>query len=291
MGYSVPEHFDALARLGPTVHHRKSFAPVAAKLAGLFWDSMNPYHFIRAANWEGPSGPERVLIIGGEDHKTGAKERTEKCYHQLRLFARNYFGAEEVVATWSGQIIEPVDGLPYIGLNPHSRDVYLATGFSGQGMSMGTMAGILISDLIEGRGSEWESLFDPARFKPVASAGAFLAENKDFPLHFLLDRWAEKDALAVTTVAPGEGRVVRVGSRTLAVYRDESSRLHALSPVCPHMGCHVHWNRAEKSWDCPCHGSRFSTDGEVLNGPALAGLRVLDVAELAKRGKGPGEAA
>jgi glycine/D-amino acid oxidase-like deaminating enzyme/nitrite reductase/ring-hydroxylating ferredoxin subunit len=236
--------------------------------AGLFWDTENPYHYIRSqATDKGP-----LLLVGGEDHKTGQEEDTVGCFEALVDFASHRFPVTSVAYRWSAQVIEPVDGLPFIGPDLASRHVYVATGFSGTGMTLGTLAGMMNSDLILGRENPWTDLYDANRFKPAASIVDFVKENLDFPFHLVADRLKSPDALSLAEVAKGEGKIVEIDGENTAVFRDEHGLLHAVSPVCTHMGCLVAWSAAEKTWDCPCHGSRFDKDGKVLNGPAANAL-------------------
>ena len=247
---------------------------VGREMGGLFYDTEDPYHYIRTHPTE--EGP--LLIVGGADHRVGERSDTATCYQELEAWARRRFGPAPVAYRWSGQIQEPVDGLPYVGRNPHSENVYVATGYSGNGMVNGTVAAMVLSDLVLGRENPWAELLSARRIKPLASAKAFVVENADFPKNFVKDRLPAK-LPSVEEVRRGEGRVVRAAGRRVAAYRDESGELHALSPVCPHMGCLVHWNEEARSWDCPCHGSRFDAMGAVIHGPATRGLTTLDVAE------------
>ncbi|EPX61744.1 Iron-sulfur cluster-binding protein, Rieske family [Cystobacter fuscus DSM 2262] len=240
-------------------------APLAP---GLYYDSKDPYHYIRTQRVDGAD----YVIVGGEDHKVGAEEDTARRYLALEEYLRQHFPASRVEYRWSGQIIEPVDGLAYIGRNGGSRHVWVATGFSGTGMTFGTLAGMILSDLILGRDNRYASLYDATRVKPVAGAKDFVQENAEVAFHFVADRLARPDTHDLSDVPPGEGRIVEVEGRKVAVYREASGGVHALSPVCTHLGCHVHWNNAERSWDCPCHGGRYSPTGEVLNGPPVKGL-------------------
>ncbi|WP_095985269.1 FAD-dependent oxidoreductase [Cystobacter fuscus] len=240
-------------------------APLAP---GLYYDSKEPYHYIRTQRLDGAD----YVIVGGEDHKVGAEEDTARRYLALEEYLRQHFSASRVEYRWSGQVIEPVDGLAYIGRNGGSRHVWVATGFSGTGMTFGTLAGMILSDLILGRDNRYASLYDATRVKPIAGARDFVHENADVAFHFVADRLARPDTHDLSEVPPGEGRIVEVEGRKVAVYRETSGGVHALSPVCTHLGCHVHWNNAERSWDCPCHGGRFSPTGEVLNGPPVKGL-------------------
>jgi Rieske Fe-S protein len=168
-----------------------------------------------------------------------------------------------------------VDGLPYIGRNAASSHVYVGTGYSGTGLTFGTLAAMITSDLILGRENPWAELFDATRIKPLAGAREFVTENVDFPAHLVSDRLKAAAGTAVDELGAGEGKVLLVDGHKRAVYRDESGAVHVLDPVCPHMGCLVAFNTAESSWDCPCHGSRFDAKGEVIVGPAVTGLKSL----------------
>ncbi len=247
-------------------------------LEGLFWDTADPYHYTR---WQ-RTDEGLYIIVGGKDHKTGDGTDTESCYQALEDYIRSHFIVHEISHRWSGQIIEPLDGLPYIGRNSFSKNVYVATGFAGQGMTFGTFSGMLVSDLIRAIDNPWKELFDPTRIKPIASAVDFVTENVDFPKHLVGDRLTSVDVegKSLDDVLPGEGKLLKIDGRKMAVSRSDSGELTALSPVCTHMGCDVHWNNAERSWDCPCHGSRFSAGGEVLNGPAVKPLERIDLDKL-----------
>jgi Rieske Fe-S protein len=235
---------------------------------GLFWDDDDPYHYIRAQGAEAGT----LLIVGGEDHKTGQEDDTEARFRSLLEYARAHFDVRSVAYRWSAQVVEPVDGLPFIGRNSLASHVFVGTGYSGTGMTFGTLAAMITSDLILGRENPWARLFDATRVKPIAAAREFVGENVDFPAHLVGDRLkkAERDSLAA--VGRGEGKLVEVRGKKVAAYRDGSGVVHALDPVCTHLGCLVQFNDAEKSWDCPCHGSRFDTRGDVINGPAVKPL-------------------
>ncbi|RKH62871.1 FAD-dependent oxidoreductase [Corallococcus llansteffanensis] len=235
---------------------------------GQYYDSRDPYHYIRTQQVDGVP----YAIVGGEDHKVGAEEDTASCFAALEDYTRKHLPVKDITHRWSGQVIEPADGLPYIGRNVGSRHVYVATGFSGTGMTFGTLAGMLLSDLILGNENPYAALYDAGRVKPRAGAKDFLQENADVAFRFVADRLAKPDGHHLADVAPGEGRILEVEGRKVAVYREEDGTAHAVSPVCTHLGCHVHWNNAERSWDCPCHGGRFSPTGRVLNGPAVKDL-------------------
>lgn len=235
---------------------------------GLFWDTQDPYHYIRSHRDES----RNYVIIGGSDHKTGQEDHTEQSFRKLISYAHERFNMDALAYRWSGQIIEPVDGLPFIGKNPMSEHIYVATGYSGTGLTFGTVAGLLLSDLINGETNPWADLYDARRFKPLASASSYISENIDFPSHLIADRLKPTDDNDLNHIRENEGRIVRIGAKKVAAYRDPDGQMHLMSPVCPHLGCYVGWNEAEKSWDCPCHGSRFSPCGEVLNGPAVENL-------------------
>jgi glycine/D-amino acid oxidase-like deaminating enzyme/nitrite reductase/ring-hydroxylating ferredoxin subunit len=236
----------------------------------LYWDTADPYHYVRQSNG--------VLIVGGEDHKTGQADDGDERLARLESWTRERFPVGPVEYRWSGQVMEPVDGLGYIGRNPGDKGhVFVATGDSGHGMTHGTIAGMLITDLIMGRTNEWERLYDPGR-KSLKAAPEYAKENLNVAAQYT-DYVTPGGAGSEADIQPGRGAIVRHGLKKMAVYRDDRGTLHRASAVCPHLGCIVQWNSLEMSWDCPCHGSRFGTDGRVLNGPALGGLEVKQQAE------------
>jgi glycine/D-amino acid oxidase-like deaminating enzyme/nitrite reductase/ring-hydroxylating ferredoxin subunit len=231
----------------------------------LVWDLEDPYHYVRRVRGEGGD----TLIVGGEDHKTGQANDSALRYRRLEEWSRAHFsGLGPVTHRWSGQVMEPIDGLAYIGRNPlDENNVYIITGDSGNGMTHGTLGGMLIADLIAGRANPYEKLYEPAR-KNMRAVATYLDENSNFVGHMIRD-WARGAEVSDRRDIPsGEGALVRDGVSLVAAYRDETGALHERSAVCTHLGCVVQWNSSEKSWDCPCHGSRFSINGAVLNGPA-----------------------
>ncbi|MBN1204437.1 MAG: FAD-dependent oxidoreductase [Myxococcaceae bacterium] len=236
--------------------------------AGLYYDSQEPYHYLRTQRVEGVD----YLIVGGEDHKVGHEEDTEQHFAALEAYTRRRFPVTRLTHRWSGQVIEPADGLAYIGRNSASRHTWVATGFSGTGMTWGTLSGMILSDLILGRENPYAALYDATRVKVRAGAKDFFWENADVAFRFVVDRLSRPDGHRLSEVAPGEGKILEVEGKKVAVYREEGGACHAVSPVCTHVGCHVHWNSAERSWDCPCHGTRYSPTGKVLNGPAVKDL-------------------
>ncbi|MGE5489731.1 MAG: FAD-dependent oxidoreductase [Actinomycetota bacterium] len=215
-----------------------------------------------------PDG-EELLLITGEGHKAGEGGDTAACYQRLELMARHRLPVRSVEYRWSTQDNFTLDRVPYIGRTTHhSRHLSVATGFNGWGMTGCTVAGMLLTDLILGRANPWAEVFDPSRLD-LASLPELVKHNAKVAAHFVADRVGGTDS---DTIPPGEGRIVHSLHGNVALYRDEEGQVHRLSPVCTHMGCILHWNPAERSWDCPCHGSRFGYDGEVLHGPAVKPL-------------------
>jgi glycine/D-amino acid oxidase-like deaminating enzyme/nitrite reductase/ring-hydroxylating ferredoxin subunit len=236
----------------------------------LFWDTGEPYHYVRVASTGDPQA--ELLIAGGEDHRTGQADDVEQRYDRLEAWTRERFpSAGERVFAWSGQVEEPADGLAFIGPSMDgAENVYIATGDSGNGMTHGTIAGRLLTDLILGRANPWSGLYDPGRVRLRALAEYVKGGVQSTAPY---TRWVTGGEVStVDEIAAGEGAILRRGVRLLAVYRDPSGALVERSAVCPHLGCIVAWNGGEKSWDCPCHGSRFAADGHVLNGPAVSDL-------------------
>ena len=277
-GYTVTADFVVCATNTPVIDwlviHSKQAAyrtfAIGARIEGnvppaLYWDTADPYHYVRL--WNG------VLIVGGEDHKTGQVDDGDERLARLESWTRERFPIGAVEYRWSGQVMEPVDGLGYIGRNPGDKGhVFVATGDSGHGMTHGTIAGILVTDLILGRNNEWERLYDPSR-KSLKAGPEYVKENLNVAAQYT-EYVTSGEVSSEAEIQPGRGAIVRHGIKKLAVYRDERGTLHRASAVCPHLGCIVQWNSLEMSWDCPCHGSRFGLDGRVLNGPALGGLEV-----------------
>lgn len=241
--------------------------PRGAVARALYWDTQDPYHYVRLQSG-GEWGEHEILIVGGEDHKTGQANDTQERHARLEAWARERVPSmEQVEFTWAGQVMETIDGLAFIGRNPmDDENVFIVTGDSGMGMTHGTIAGILITDLIMGRESPWETLYSPSR-KTLRAVGTFVSESLNVALQYT-DWLTGGDVSSEDEVEKGSGAVVRRGLTKVAIYRDESGALHECSAVCNHLGCIVDWNASEKTWDCPCHGSRFDKMGKVINGPA-----------------------
>jgi len=229
---------------------------------GLYWDTGDPYSYLRIE--EGRD--QAYVIYGGEDHKTGQEADTQTHFDRLERRLKRFAPEAAVDASWSGQVIETNDGLPFIG--PTAERQFIATGFSGNGMTFGTLAGIMAVDFVLGRANAWQKLFDPCRKKLRGGTWDYLKENKDFPVCLVRDHLARPEAKSLRDVGPGEGKIVKLKGRKVAAYRDPQGRVTMCSAVCTHLQCIVGWNPAEKTWDCPCHGSRFHPDGRVISGPA-----------------------
>jgi glycine/D-amino acid oxidase-like deaminating enzyme/nitrite reductase/ring-hydroxylating ferredoxin subunit len=243
--------------------------PHGSVARALFWDTPDPYHYVRlhssgnAADW---------LIVGGEDHKSGQADNYDERFERLESWARERFPRiQSVDCQWSGQVMEPVDGLAFIGAHPVGRhNVYVASGDSGHGMTHGTIAGLLLRDLILGRGNPWAQLYDPQRIT-LRAFTELIQENINVGAQ-LTDWLKGPDVASIDQIVPGEGAIIKKNRQKIAVYRDAQGAYHQHSAVCPHLGCIVSWNSTEKNWDCPCHGSRFNPYGKVISGPANRGL-------------------
>lgn len=240
----------------------------------LYWDTADPYHYVRVQSVSAQDGEDYdLLLVGGEDHKSGQADDGDQRYAHLEAWARERFPMiERIERRWSGQVMEPVDGLAFIGRNPGDRqNVYIITGDSGMGMTHGTIGGMLITESIMGGASPWESLYDPSRITLRASL-KYARENINVARQYVEGYLSGGDVDSPAELAPGEGGIVRRGITKVAVYRDEAGTLHERSAVCSHLGCIVAWNNSEKTWDCPCHGSRFDCYGRVITGPANTDL-------------------
>jgi glycine/D-amino acid oxidase-like deaminating enzyme/nitrite reductase/ring-hydroxylating ferredoxin subunit len=228
----------------------------------LYWDTKDPYHYLRVE----PAEKHDYAIFGGEDHKTGQEDHTAECWTRLEQTLRRHLPEFELTDRWSGQVIETNDGLPYIGENAPRQ--FVATGFAGNGMTFGTIAALMARDWVLGRANPWRALFDPHRTNLRGGTLDYLKENKDYAYYMLRDRVFARHAKSVRSVRPGEGRVVYLDDKRVAVYRDREGMLNMVSAACTHMDCEVHFNPGETTWDCPCHGSRFRVDGSIIAGPA-----------------------
>jgi len=241
---------------------------VAARVArgrvpdALFWDTDDPYRYLRVDRRRGFD----IVLLGGEDHKTGQSADTEAVYERLAAALRAIVRDADITHRWSGQVIETTDGLPMMGWTaPHQ---FVATGFAGNGMTFGTLGGMMARDAILGDKNPWSDLLDIHRNKVRSHVWDYLKENADYPYYMMRDRFAGAEGKSIRALAPGQGAVVEVKGHKVAAYREINGALILRSAVCTHMGCVVQWNTAERTWDCPCHGSRFNADGTVKAGPA-----------------------
>ena len=253
--------------------------PTGTLPKALYWDTGDPYHYVRIAELIG-SGKEttrELLIVGGEDHRTGQADDAERRYARLEQWTRVRFPtANEVRFRWSGQIMESIDGLALIGRNPLDHDnIYAITGDSGTGLLHGTIAGLLITDLIQGRENPWTDLYSPARV--TLGAAKDIAREAINTAAQYVDWLTDGGTESESQIPPGTGAVVRHGLTKVAIYHAEDETIHECSAICPHLGGIVRWNHEEKTWDCPAHGSRFYCLGKVLNGPANKNLQEVGV--------------
>lgn len=235
---------------------------------GLFFDTADPYNYTRLQ----PTDRGDLLIVGGKDHVTGREQDTEASYRALESYIRERWDVESIEYRWSAQFYEPPDGLPLIGQSLTADRVYVATGYSGTGMVFGTLGGLLLADLALGRPNPWADLYRTTRFKPLASGPHLAKLNLGVAKHFIQDRVEIPRVQDLSAVPLGEGRVVQIDGEKVAVYRGEDGTLRTISPVCTHAGCIVQWNAGEKTWDCPCHGGRYTPEGKVIEGPPVKGL-------------------
>jgi glycine/D-amino acid oxidase-like deaminating enzyme/nitrite reductase/ring-hydroxylating ferredoxin subunit len=253
--------------------------PRASVNRALYWDTPDPYHYLRIETIGTGASAYDLLIVGGEDHKTGQEDDANRRFGILERWTRTRFPMiQSIEYRWSGEVLEPIDGLAFIGRNPLDEpNVFIATGDSGNGMTHGTIAGILITDLIMERENEWADLYEPSR-KTLRALPQFARENLNVAMEYTgLVTPGEVDSVA--EIEPGRGAVIRRGLTKVAVYKDESGAVHERSAICRHLGCVVGWNTLESTWDCPCHGSRYDAHGHVIQGPANSDLPQVESAE------------
>jgi glycine/D-amino acid oxidase-like deaminating enzyme/nitrite reductase/ring-hydroxylating ferredoxin subunit len=244
--------------------------PSCALPHGLFWDTDAPYHYLRTAR----TAQGALLLVGGEDHRTGADGERE-AIARLETFVRSRFDVEQIVAAWSGQIEEPVDGLPYIGPREEGSHVYVASGYGGTGLTFATVAAQILSATIAGERCDHAHLYALGRAIPEQHWATYAAQNLAAAWALVSDPAAHSDGAAISQLKPGEGLVVQLEGERVAVARDTAGLIHAVSAICQHLGCDVAWNAVEQTWDCPCHGSRYDVDGRPLNGPTTEALQPL----------------
>ncbi|HEX8270327.1 MAG TPA: FAD-dependent oxidoreductase [Flavobacterium sp.] len=253
---------------------------IAAKLnsgnypEGTFWGyyNMNDRYSIRSYEHEG----EKYMIVVGQPHEVGQKENNLENIENLEKFLRERFDVAEITNRWGGQNYKPADGLPYIGRKNKGSNVFIATGFSTDGLTYGTLSAMIIRDMMLNRENDYTRVFDATRHNPMKAAAKFIKENALNATHLLNDYVFFKDP-KLSEIPRDQGKVVEVEGKKLAVYHTAEGEMKACSAICTHMGCVVHWNGAEKTWDCPCHASRFDVEGGVIEGPALTPLKQMEV--------------
>lgn len=255
--------------------------PAGALPHALYWDTEDPYHYLRVHPMKGARGAlpgwagDELLIVGGEDHRTGQGPAGDP-HARLEAWTRDHVPeAREVAFRWGGQVMEALDGLAMIGRNPFDEEnVYVASGDCGMGLTHGTIAGLLLPALIAGREHPWTEVYDPRRVRPAAAL-RFARQGVEVAAQYA-ERILPGSLSSAARLDRDSGEILQRGSSKIAVYRDAAGRLHERSAICTHLGCVVAWNPVEKSWDCPCHGSRFSPQGRVFTGPANRDLELLD---------------
>lgn len=255
---------------------------VAVKLAsgnypeGIFWGYFNANDRFSLRSYEHDG--EKYLVAVGQPHEVGQKEDNHENIANIENFLREHFDVLEVTNRWGGQNYKPADGLPYIGRKRKGSNIFVATGFSTDGLTYGTLAAMIIRDIITGKETEYTTLFDATRHNPLKAAGKFIKENAINAAELIKDYLFISEA-KVGDIPANEGKVIEVDGRKVAVFHTETGEVKACSAICTHLGCVVHFNKAEKTWDCPCHASRFDTDGRIIEGPALVPLKKVDIRE------------
>jgi glycine/D-amino acid oxidase-like deaminating enzyme/nitrite reductase/ring-hydroxylating ferredoxin subunit len=243
--------------------------PAGAVPPGLYWDTTDPYYYLRVD----PAPQFDQILFGGEDSKTGQEDERAK-FARLEAKLKQLIPAAEVQNHWQGQVIETDDGLPFIGENAGKQ--FIATGFCGNGFTLGTLSAMMARDRYLGRKNPWFELFAVNRRKFHGGTWRYIQENLDYPYYLLRDRLAHADSVSIADLEPGEGKIIKLNGNKVAAHRAEDGGITLLSPVCPHLGCLVRWNKTDQTWDCPCHGSRFKADGKVFSGPAESDLAPAD---------------
>ena len=272
----IVDRFALHTKMAPYRTYAMAFAINKGALPdALYWDTEDPYHYIRI---QPGSGSKDFVIVGGEDHKTGEADDAEKRFGSLEDWARELIPAlQNITHRWSGQVLDTIDYAGFIGRNPGNERVYVATGDSGQGMTHGVAGAIINADLITVGKSEWAHVYAPDR-KPVAAIGNYVRENAT-ALKNLAEYLLPGEIASLDELKNGQGAILRQGLSKVAAYRDDRGELQLHSSSCTHIGCQLHFNSFERTWDCPCHGSIFGVDGQPLNAPAISPLQPADNAK------------
>lgn len=253
--------------------------PLGTLPEACFWDTTNPYYYLRVDRQR----DRDYAIFGGKDHKTGQADDIEARFRQLEELLSRIIPGTKVDCHWSGQVIEPHDGLPFIGQMAERQ--FISTGYSGNGMTSGTLGAMMACDWVLGRDNPWKDVFDVSRKPITRGAWDYITSNFDYPYYLVRDRLRKPKAKSTRSVRRGHGMILEVNGERAACSRDDDGTLHCVSAICTHMGCVVHWNGAERTWDCPCHGSRFRANGEVMAGPAKSPLEPIKKSRTAKKEK------
>jgi len=272
----IVDTFALHTKMAPYRTYAMAFSiPRGAIADALYWDTLDPYHYVRLQPGEGGFD---YLIVGGADHKSGEADDANARFDALEAWARNLIPAiKDETHRWSGQVLDTIDYAAFIGRNPGNRNIYIHTGDSGQGMTHGVVGSLINSALIMGEEPKWQEVYEPGRKTPSA-IGNYLRENLTAVKNFA-EYLAPGELSSLDDLKPGHGAIVRRGLSKVAAYRDQAGVLQARSAACTHIGCHLHWNSFEICWDCPCHGSQFAVDGTALNAPAISSLAKVDVTE------------
>lgn len=250
---------------------------VAAKLAtgtypaGIFWGFYQKGEKISFRSYK--RGDDQYIMAIGQPHKVGQASNNQKHIEKLEAFLKDHFDVSEVTHRWGGQHYKPADKLPYIGRKKDGSNIYVATGFSTDGLVYGTLSAMLLRDQITGKSNPYLELYSASRFTPLKSAKDFVKENINVAAQYIKDLPVSKSEAGLDDLKIGEGKIISKDGHKVAACRNELGELRMHSAFCTHLACVVHWNNAEKTWDCPCHGSRFDTDGMVIEGPALHPLK------------------
>ncbi len=269
--------YDGAPMYAARMHASRSYV-MGVRLRSAFPDEMflqmeEPMHSFRVERYKEGD----VIIAGGGEHKTGQGGDTLRYYERLESYIRDNLDVESIDWSWSTQDNMTVDGVPYIGkFAGGSEHLFIATGFNKWGMTTGTAAGLLLRDLVQGRLNPWAQVYDPTRFKPVTSAWEFVSQNLNIAQEFISGMVRSKSRKKIGDVLAEEGIVTTIDKESVAVFKDRGGEAHILNAKCTHMKCIVSWNDAEHTWDCPCHGSRFSAEGKVIHGPATMDLEKRD---------------
>jgi glycine/D-amino acid oxidase-like deaminating enzyme/nitrite reductase/ring-hydroxylating ferredoxin subunit len=272
----INDTFALHTKMSPYRTYAMAFTiPRGAIQDALYWDTLDPYHYVRLQPGKGRNDH---LIVGGADHKSGEADDADLRFEALEAWARNLIPAmKDETHRWSGQVLDTIDYAAFIGRNPGNENIYIHTGDSGQGMTHGVVGGLINSALIAGENPKWQEVYAPNR-KTSAAISNYLRENLTAVKNFA-EYLAPGELKSLAEIKPGHGAIVRDGLTKIAAYRDNEGVLHARSAACSHIGCHLHWNSFEVCWDCPCHGSQFAMDGTALNAPAISPLSEVKISE------------